>query len=946
MTSQTCPDCGGPIPADAPGGLCPACLLRLAEPAVAPQVEVSEAAPVAAAGLTASDSKQPATRIGRYKLLEIIGEGGFGTVWMAEQQEPVRRQVALKIIKLGMDTRQVVARFEAERQALALMEHPNIARVLDAGATDAGRPFFVMELVRGLPITEFCDTRQLTTRERIELFIPVCQAVQHAHQKGVIHRDLKPSNILVTGLDGRAIPKIIDFGVAKAIAEPLTDKTLFTRFHQFLGTPAYMSPEQAGLGGLDIDTRTDIYALGVLLYELLTGQPPLNARELRGAGQEAMLQTIREVEPPKPSARLSTLKKADLTTIATRRREEPQRLSRLIRGDLDWIVLKALEKDRARRYETANGLAADLRRYLDNEPIVARPPGTLYRFGKLARRHKLAFAAVGAVLAALIAGLITTSWQASRAKRHLEQARLNAYVSEVNVAHLALAENNLARALQLLDRHRPKGNQTDLRGFEWRYLWQLCRSDSVTDFHDEGADAIEYSPDGRWFAYGGGRKVIIRDAASYQVITNLPTSARSLSCSSDGRLLVWDLAEGVPRLLGEHREHSTHVTRIAVSPAGNVIATVGEDQTLNLWERTTYRHLARVRAHTNSIYGLAISPDGQTVLTGSVSDGVTRVWRTDRSDASDQPTVGSLIAGFTADSRALVLGPRNADCRWQLVGPSPTTVAVATNLALPGDLMNRPFDVFGDKPIGALGRSGGLLELWDLAAGTLVTSWQAATNQICAVTFSPDGRQVATGSETGDIKIWDVATRTELATIRPAATRVTSLAFSRDGKRLVGAVGWFSSTVFLWDVVNRRPLPFPRDRGGIIWLEFSPDGRLIAAAGMNGDVELWDSFSGAPVAQLKGHVMGVLRACFFPDGKTLATGGMDGRVKLWNLATFQELLTLPVPSGTALRSLCIAPDGRTLAVAYMGLPGHYIRFFSAPSLDERRSPENATRAAR
>lgn len=629
----------------------------------------------------------------------------------------------------------------------------------------------------------------------------------------------------------------------------------------------------------------------MLLYELLTGQPPLNARELRGAGQEAMLQTIREVEPPKPSARLSTLKKADLTTIATRRREEPQRLSRLIRGDLDWIVLKALEKDRTRRYESANDLAADLRRYLDNEPIAARPPSNLYRFQKLARRHKLAFAAVGAVLAALIAGLITTSWQASRAKRHLEQARLNAYVSEVNVAHLALAENNLARALQLLDRHRPKGNQTDLRGFEWRYLWQLCRSDSVTDFHDEGADAIEYSPDGRWFAYGGGRKVIIRDAASYEVITNLPTSARSLSCSADGRLLataneksaivwdtanwqkvgqlpggavavlfspdgswlvtgqpdeerlvlwergtwkrladcpntpvvrnhvpsglafspdgkvlttlwidfaddtiglrfwqaptlvpldgwasgrklgacaafdaaanhlltgtwdgrllVWDLAEGAPRLIGEHREHSTHVTRIAVSPAGNVIATVGEDQTLNLWERTTYRHLARVRAHTNSIYGLAISPDGQTVLTGSVSDGVTRVWRTDRSDASDQPTVGSLIAGFTADSRALVLGPRNADCRWHLIGPVTNTVPVATNLALPGDLMNRPFDVFGDKPIGALGRSGGLLELWDLAAGTLVTSWQAATNQICAVTFSPDGRQVATGSETG-----------------------------------------------------------------------------------------------------------------------------------------------------------------------------------------------------
>jgi serine/threonine protein kinase/WD40 repeat protein len=1087
MINLTCPDCGRPLPADAPGGLCPVCLMLLADalPAAATEPSALSGTPGLSAGSVAD---QAAAHVGRYKLLELIGEGGFGTVWMAEQAEPVRRKVALKILKLGMDTRQVVARFEAERQALALMDHPHIARVFDAGATDAGRPYFVMELVRGLPLTEFCDTHRLGTRERIELFLPVCHAVQHAHQKGVIHRDLKPSNILVAAQDGQAVPKVIDFGVAKAIAEPLTDKTLFTRFHQFLGTPAYMSPEQAGLGGLDIDTRSDIYSLGVLLFELLTGQPPLNARELRGAGQEAMLKTIREVEPPKPSTRLSMLKPEDLTTVAARRREEPQRLARLVRGDLDWIVLKALEKDRARRYESANGLAADLRRYLDNEPIAARPPSNLDRFQKLARRHKLAFAAVGAVLAALIVGLITTSWQASRAKRHLEQARLNAYVSEVNVAQQALAENNLARALQLLDRHRPRGNQTDLRGFEWRYLWQLCRSDSVTNFHDAGADVIEYSPDGRWFAYGGGRQVIIRDAASYQVITNLPTSARSLACSSDGRLLasanaesaivwdtahwqkvwqlpgaagavlfspdgswlvtgqtnetrlvlwergtwkrradcpntpdvrnhvpkglafspdgkflttlwmdfadeaiglrfwqtpsltpldgwasgrklgacaafdatakhlltgtwdgrllVWDLAEGAPRLLGEHREHSTHVNRIAVAPAGNVIATVGEDQTLNLWERTTYRHRARVRAHTNSIDGLAISPDGQTVLTGSFGDGVTRVWRTDRSDASDQPAVGGLIAGFTADSRTLVLGPRNADCRWQLVGPTPTAVAVATNLALPGDLMNKPFDVFGDKPIGALGRSGGLLELWDLAAGTLLASWQAATNQICVVTFSPDGRQVATGSETGDIRIWDVTTRTEVAAIRPAGERATSLSYSRDGRRLVGAVGWFQSAVFVWDVVNRRPLPFPRDRGGIIWLEFSPDGRLIAAAGMNGDVELWDAFSGGRMAKLKGHVMGVLRACFFPDGKTLATAGMDGRVKLWNLATFQELLTLPVPSGIALRSLCIAPDGRTLAVGYMGLPGHYIRFFSAPSLDQIRDHEGAARGTR
>ena len=367
MSTATCPDCGRPLPSNAPAGFCPVCVLQLAQ-------ANSQAGAITLKGDAGNANDEPlkheesaGAHLGRYKLLEIIGEGGFGTVWMAEQTEPVRRRVALKIIKLGMDTRQVVARFEAERQALALMDHPNIARVFDAGATEVGRPFFVMELVRGVAITEFCDARQLNTRERLELFIPICQAVQHAHQKGVIHRDLKPSNILVTEQDGRPVPKVIDFGVAKAIEEPLTDKTLFTRFHQFLGTPAYMSPEQAGLGGLDVDTRSDIYSLGVLLYELLTGRTPFDP-QLARAGYERILQTIREQEPPRPSTRLSSLKREDLVAIAGRRREEPEHLHKLVRGDLDWIVLKALEKDRTRRYESANGLAADLRRYLDDEP--------------------------------------------------------------------------------------------------------------------------------------------------------------------------------------------------------------------------------------------------------------------------------------------------------------------------------------------------------------------------------------------------------------------------------------------------------------------------------------------------------------------------------------------------------------------------------------------------
>src|SRR6516162_1992809 len=349
--------------------------------------------------------------LGRYKLLEKIGEGGFGVVYVAEQSEPVRRRVALKVIKLGMDTKAVVARFEAERQALAMMDHPNIAKVFDAGSTETGRPYFIMELVRGIRVTDYCDQNNLPTKERLGLFISVCLAIQHAHQKGIIHRDIKPSNILVTLHDGAPVPKVIDFGIAKATEGRLTDATVYTQLHQFIGTPAYMSPEQAEMSGLDIDTRSDIYSLGVLLYELLTGKTPFDANELMSQGIDAMRKTIREKEPVRPSTKLATLKGEDLTTTANRRAVDSSRLARLLRGDLDWIVMKCLEKDRTRRYETANGLAADLKRHLNNDTVVARPPGSAYRFQKLVRRNKLAVAATGAVVAALLLGIVISSWQ-------------------------------------------------------------------------------------------------------------------------------------------------------------------------------------------------------------------------------------------------------------------------------------------------------------------------------------------------------------------------------------------------------------------------------------------------------------------------------------------------------------------------------------------------------
>jgi serine/threonine protein kinase len=480
--------------------------------------------PVVALAPTADDpiTERPGNVIGPYKLMEQIGEGGMGLVFVAEQQQPVRRKVALKVIKPGMDTRSVIARFEAERQALALMDHPNIAKVHDGGETANGRPYFVMELVKGVPITEYCDQNHVPIRQRLELFLDACAAVQHAHQKGIIHRDIKPSNILVVSNDGTPLVKVIDFGVAKAIGQQLTDKTIYTQFTQLLGTPLYMSPEQAGQSGVDVDTRTDIYALGVLLYELLTGTTPFDKERLRDAAYDEIRRIIREEEPPKPSTRISTLGQA-ATTISTQRKSEPKRLSQLFRGELDWIVMKALEKDRNRRYESASAFAADIGRYLHDEPVVACPPSAGYRFRKFARRNRAMLVTTLLVSAALVTAVVALAvsnvliWREKDLKQEalndkavaLEQAQENALEAEedLQLVFQALDEVYLEESEGRLDRLPAEGGYHRFVDNPGEAQLQVAFLEKGVKFYEKLATRKSLHPSARFMAAQAYRRV-------------------------------------------------------------------------------------------------------------------------------------------------------------------------------------------------------------------------------------------------------------------------------------------------------------------------------------------------------------------------------------------------------------------------------------------------------
>jgi WD40 repeat protein len=864
----------------------------------------------------------PTQVIGRYKLLEKLGEGGFGEVWMAEQREPVKRRVALKIIKLGMNSRQIVARFEAERQALAMMDHANIARIFDAGMTNDGRSYFVMELVRGIKITEYCDQNELPTGERLNLFVRVCQAIQHAHQKGIIHRDIKPSNILVTLHDGVPVPKVIDFGIAKATQQELTDKTVFTQFQQFIGTPAYISPEQAEMSGLDIDTRADIYSLGVLLYELLVGQTPFEAKEMMQGGLDAMRRIIREKEPLRPSTKLNTLPGEARTTAGKRRQTDAVKLVHQLQGDLDWIVMKCLEKDRTRRYDTANGLAMDIQRHLSNEPVVARRASTAYRLRKAWRRNKLVYSAGVAVFLALAVGLTLAAlgWmqalkqrdaallarageetqrkQAEAAERQTEQHLYTSLLEQARATVMAGELGHRVRALDALRRASAISNTVALRGVAMSALalpdLSFVREVPVAP----DTTMIQLDPAFERIALcRGNGPVEIRAVRDHQLLATLPGSTNLMTyCafwSGDGRFLavkrdyppnaarpeplmpyvgradweIWDVS-GVKRILllrdtpGDAFSFHPRLPRIIVGC---------EPATAVIWDLETGQELIRHPLGGNPSR-LKFDPNGEFFAASIPLNGVD--WKI----SIHRATGGELCVSQCFTNNAVKGFSWHPSGRW---------------LAVP--------------------QHSGAIQIMEAQTGETRTLGRHKTTAVVAE-FSPDGKYLFSGGWERELICWDVKAMRRAFTILLDSFDVQ---LSADGRYCAVVREQPEARVQLH--AFERPLPgeFAEDVGGPRgFAAFSADGRWLAASGDERWV-VWDLHSDGP-GNARGGIAET-RLGFAANSELFVNPrGYGSRWRVspgTNTAAPPQVERLDLPRPEGLFSLCLASNGVVFTAA-------------------------------
>ena len=937
------------------------------------------------------------TRIGSYKLLQEIGEGGFGRVFMAEQLEPVQRKVALKIIKPGMDTRQVIARFEAERQALALMDHPNIAKVLDGGTTESGRPYFVMELIRGVPLTEFCDQNKITTRGRLELFATVCRAIQHAHQKGVIHRDIKPTNVMVTLHDGEPVPKVIDFGVAKAISQKLTEKTMFTSYGQMIGTPQYMSPEQAEMSGLDIDTRSDIYSLGVLLYELLTGGTPLTAEQLRGQAFSEMQRLIREEEPVRPSTRLSTLGKGT-ASLAAQRGTNPKKLGALLRGELDWIVMKALDKDRSRRYETANSFAADIQRYLNDEAVLACPPTARYRLLKFARRNKTAFATSAIVAAALILGTIVSTWQMIRASYAEIEAKDNAilaqskaseaaqqaaralasekklrqsqkelrerlYASDMQLASQAYADGDIKNMNELLEKHRPAATEEDRRGFEWYHWWRAGHSYQGRIRHPLNAAFrwMAVSPDEETLAVVGYPGVLyLYDIATRRLLRwplevgweldrpCFSPDGRFLVVASptDGKTRVFDTNSwGPPTILESGAVHA-----IAFCQDKPLMATGGPDKiTLWDWSTSIWKPLD-VLGVSGTVEHLAFAPDGAK-LVASMRDAPIAIWDVQKKARRPLPWRGGAIA-LSRDGGLLAIENRNVKERtiriWKSTDffadggqPSPIRTLPAS-----APIVSLAFSPDGTRLVASMETMENTVVAWDIASpdGRPLATIRGHSRLVQSVSFVENASTVWSSGKDGYLGIWDLDRCQPYDTWpRVGLNSQTSV----DPKSPIGYAD-DNTIVFLddegtirrWDVTDRQ-LGEPLDKSHKYHrVALSDDGAFLAGVTRDDKLRVWDlkgrhlSFAPSPLAYLTVDRLAVSR-----DGRRVAylrSGPPDPGIVLRDVESGKQI-------GNTLREASsrgwptFSPHGKHLIVRRWYTPAFPTELFdvSDPAFPQR-----------
>ena len=895
-------------------------------------------------------SEGPGTRIGAYKLLQKIGEGGMGVVYMAEQEVPVRRMVALKIIKPGMDSDQVIARFEAERQALALMDHPSIARVLDGGTTETGRPYFVMELVKGIPITEFCDTAHLSTRDRLDLFIPVCRAIQHAHQKGIIHRDIKPSNVMITLIDGRPTPKVIDFGVAKAISQRLTERTMFTQYGAVVGTLEYMSPEQADLSGLDVDTRGDIYALGVMLYELLTGSTPLDGERLRDSAFGEILRRIKEEDPPKPSTRLGASGER-LATLSALRGIDPSALTRQLRGDLDRIVMKAIEKDRSRRYETAVGFARDVERYLAGDPVEACPPSALYRLSKFTKKHRTAMVTATAFAVILVGALIVSTASAFRARRAeilsmrrlaevtranattasalatakvasqraveaRDRAEANQYVSQINLAQQYWLSDNVQQAGRLLDECPPS-----LRNWEWGYLNRTVHPERfILPGNGQFTSRLGFSKDGK-------RMVAIAN-------------------NGDSGAVVWDLATRKP--LCEVNSMRPGVDRYfvasALSPDGALLAMGDRKGAVSLWDAGTGKFLRELGTLDASVRSVAFSPDGRLVAVARTDNVngtlLVPVMGPDRNESLKvfEVATGAVVfnpgagvgvtTAFSPDGKRLLAFKKTPGLRLRFDTPAylMTLWDTATwkESRTLGDAQSWSFSS-DSKRIVLGGRFTGdlmpFLKIVDVATGDLVDSFNP-TRAVGDIELDPLGKLIAVAVPfTPLVDIWDVAAHKVVRTLRGHTNQMNGVAFLPDGT-LLATCAW-DRTIRLWDPrIDAEATRLPGPVGSAISsVAFRPDrARLAFVEGDNkvslfgaiSKVSQWDLATGKAAPSLNGHTNGARRVAYSANGKVLASGARDETARTWDAETGQPFAVFRGHKGW-IECLAVSPDGRWVA---------------------------------